>query len=51
MGETFDDVFFAEGYYELAVNEFWTVTPALLYSEDDDDDSAFYGIIRSTFQF
>ncbi|MEL7504896.1 MAG: iron uptake porin [Cyanobacteria bacterium J06554_6] len=51
VGETFDDVFFAEGYYELAVNEFWTVTPALLYSEDDDDDSAFYGIIRSTFQF
>ncbi|NEP18717.1 MAG: hypothetical protein F6J97_17760 [Leptolyngbya sp. SIO4C1] len=48
--EAFD--FVAEGYYEFALNEFITITPAILYAElDDDDDDAFYGVLRTTFRF
>ncbi|MEM9903843.1 MAG: iron uptake porin [Cyanobacteria bacterium P01_D01_bin.44] len=51
VGESSDDDFFIEGYYEFAVNEFMTFTPALLYSDPDDGDESFYGVLRTTFQF
>ncbi|MEO1592117.1 MAG: iron uptake porin, partial [Cyanobacteria bacterium J06632_22] len=43
-----------EGYYELDINEFLTITPALIYGDLDTaagDDSGFYGAIRTTFSF
>ena len=56
-----DEPFFIEGYYEVPVNEFLTITPALLYAEENDfngalngntaDDDSFYGVIRATFRF
>ena len=50
--EDFDDNEVAEAYYSVKINEFWTLTPAVLYGElDDDDDETFYGVIRSTFSF
>lgn len=50
--EDFDDNEVAEAYYSVAVNEYWTLTPAVLYGElDANDDDSIYGVIRSTFRF
>ncbi|MGD1953403.1 MAG: iron uptake porin [Leptolyngbyaceae cyanobacterium] len=50
--QDFDDNEVAEAYYSVQINEFWSLTPAVLYGElDDDDEDAFYGVIRSTFSF
>jgi len=51
-----DEPFFIEGFYEVAVNEYLTITPAVLYAEDndfngDDVDDSLYGVIRATFRF
>jgi len=46
--------FMVEGYYSIPVNQFLTITPALIYGDIDDnsaDEEAFYGAIRATFEF
>jgi hypothetical protein len=42
-----------EGYYEIPVNEFLTITPALIYGDlgTGGNDDNFYGAIRATFSF
>jgi hypothetical protein len=42
-----------EGYYEIPVSQFLTITPALIYGDLDTggDDDNFYGAIRATFSF
>jgi hypothetical protein len=42
-----------EGYYEIPVSQYLTVTPALIYGDLDTggDDDNFYGAIRATFKF
>jgi hypothetical protein len=48
------DPYMIEGYYEFPVNEFLTITPALIYGDPDTgavDDDNFYGAIRATFSF
>ena len=50
--EDFDDNEVLEGYYSAKINEFWTVTPAVVYGNlDGNDNDALYGVIRSTFSF
>ena len=56
-----DEPFYIEGYYEVSVNEYLTITPAVLYAEDnsfngslngnDSADDSLYGVIRATFRF
>ena len=50
-----EDPVLVEAYYEVNVNEFFTFTPAVIYSESDTDgggdDSAVYGALRATFNF
>ncbi|MEO0767874.1 MAG: iron uptake porin [Cyanobacteria bacterium J06649_4] len=48
------DPLLVEGYYNLAVNEFFTLTPAVIYADNDTDvgsDDNFYGAVRATFKF
>ncbi len=48
------DPYLIEGYYEIGLNEFLTITPALIYGDLDaggTDDTGFYGAIRTTFKF
>lgn len=48
-----------EGYFEMPVNPFLTITPALVYGEANlrndggtrTDDTSLYGVIRATFKF
>ncbi len=48
-----------EGYFEIPINPFLTITPALVYGEANlrndsgtrTDDTSFYGVIRATFTF
>ncbi|MEO0396346.1 MAG: iron uptake porin [Cyanobacteria bacterium P01_A01_bin.137] len=49
--EDFDDNEVAEAYYSMKINKYWSLTPAVIYGELDDNDDAFYGVIRSTFSF
>ncbi|MEL6230103.1 MAG: porin, partial [Cyanobacteria bacterium J06627_3] len=49
--EDFDDNEVAEAYYSMKINKYWSLTPAVIYGELDDEDDAFYGVIRSTFKF
>ncbi|NER82359.1 MAG: S-layer protein, partial [Leptolyngbya sp. SIO1D8] len=48
-----DDPYMIEGYYEVPVNQFLTITPAVIYGDLDTggDDDSFYGAIRATFSF
>ena len=52
-----DEPFYAEGFYNIEVNEFLTITPAILWAEensfetDDVDSSSVYGVLRATFRF
>ena len=51
-----DEPFFIEGYYEVPISEFLTITPAILYSEANtfegaNVDDSIYGVIRATFEF
>ena len=43
-----------EAYYEVAVNEFFTFTPAVIYTDSDgdvDESENVYGALRATFSF
>lgn len=48
-----DDPVIIEGYYEIGINEFMTITPAVIYGDLDTggDDDGIYGVIRTTFRF
>ncbi|NJO11980.1 MAG: S-layer protein, partial [Leptolyngbyaceae cyanobacterium SL_1_1] len=51
--------FLVEGYFEIPINPFLTITPALVYGEANlrndggtrTDDTSLYGVIRATFKF
>ncbi len=46
-----DDPYMIEGYYEVPVNKFLTITPALIYGDlDVADGDNFYGALRATFR-
>ena len=47
------DPFVVEAFYEIAVNEFFTFTPAVVYADNDtnDDGDNVYGALRATFNF
>lgn len=51
IGEDFEDNLAIEGYYNIEVNKFWSLTPAVLFSDPDEGDENFFGVIRSTFSF
>ncbi|MGB7485932.1 MAG: porin, partial [Phormidesmis sp.] len=43
-----------EAYYQIAVNEFFTFTPAVIYADNDTgvgEEDNFYGALRATFSF
>jgi hypothetical protein len=50
---------FIEGYYQIPVNEFLTITPAIMYGDAKlnnpggtrTEDTSFYGAIRAVFSF
>ncbi|MDJ0706805.1 MAG: iron uptake porin [Leptolyngbyaceae cyanobacterium MO_188.B28] len=52
-----DEPFFAEAYYEMELNEFLSITPAILYAEENTinsanvESSSVYGTIRAVFKF
>ncbi|MEM9946019.1 MAG: iron uptake porin [Cyanobacteria bacterium P01_D01_bin.36] len=49
-----DDPVLVEAYYDIQVNEFFSFTPAIIYTDNDtggDDNEAVYGAVRATFQF
>jgi hypothetical protein len=50
--------FLVEGYYELPINQFVTITPAIIYGDANlvdptgtNNDTTFYGALRATFRF
>lgn len=48
------DPLLVEAYYQIAVNEFFTFTPAVIYADTDGgtgNDSSLYGALRATFRF
>ncbi len=48
------DPLLVEAYYEIAVNEFFTFTPAVIYADNDgsgDNTENYYGALRATFKF
>ncbi|MEO1621620.1 MAG: iron uptake porin, partial [Cyanobacteria bacterium J06632_3] len=48
------DPLLVEAYYNLEVNEFFSLTPAVIYADNDTDfgsDDNFYGAVRATFSF
>ena len=48
------DPLLVEAYYQVAVNEFFTFTPAVIYADNDsdnDDSENVYGALRATFKF
>ncbi|MEL6350145.1 MAG: iron uptake porin [Cyanobacteria bacterium J06627_28] len=48
------DPVLVEAYYEVDVNEFFTFTPAVIYTDSNagtTDDTAIYGAVRATFKF
>ncbi len=48
------DPLLVEAYYQIAVNEFFTFTPAVIYADNDSgvgDDNNVYGALRATFKF
>ncbi len=43
-----------EAYYQIAVNEFFTFTPAVIYADNDTgvgEEDNFYGALRASFRF
>ena len=52
-----DEPFFAEAYYEMEVNEYLSITPAILYAEENTindsrvDSASVYGVVRAVFTF
>ena len=50
----FRDPILVEAYYQIGVNEFFTFTPAVIYTDndgDEDDNENVYGALRATFSF
>ena len=50
----FRDPLLVEAYYQVAVNEFFTFTPAVVYTDSDadtDETENVYGALRATFTF
>ena len=48
------DPLLVEAYYQVAVNEFFTFTPAVIYADNDgdgDESENVYGALRATFKF
>lgn len=48
------DPLLVEAYYKMNVNEFFTLTPAVIYADNDSglgDDNNFYGALRASFSF
>jgi hypothetical protein len=48
------DPLLVEAYYKIAVNEFFTFTPALVYTDNDSDvgtQDNLYGALRASFKF
>lgn len=48
------DPLLVEAYYQIAVNEFFTFTPAVIYADNDgsaDESENVYGALRATFTF
>ncbi len=48
------DPLLVEAYYKMSVNEFFTLTPAVIYADNDSgigDDTALYGALRATLKF
>ena len=55
---TEDEPFYIEGFYDIEVNDFLTITPAVLYADKnnlngdfDNTSSSVYGVIRASFRF
>jgi hypothetical protein len=50
-----ENPFMVEGYYEVPVNKFLTITPAVIYGDTGlagvTDQTAFWGALRATFRF
>jgi hypothetical protein len=50
-----DNPIYVEGYYDLPINEFFSITPAVIYGDNKltatTDDTVLYGVIRTTFRF
>jgi hypothetical protein len=49
-----DNPFLVEGYYNIPLNEFLTITPAVIYGNANNgttDQTTIYGAIRTTFRF
>ncbi|MEM7796665.1 MAG: iron uptake porin [Cyanobacteria bacterium P01_C01_bin.118] len=49
--QSFDETEVAEAYYSMKINEYWTLTPAVIYGEPNGADDSIYGAVRSTFSF
>ncbi|MFK8182125.1 MAG: carbohydrate porin, partial [Phormidesmis sp.] len=48
------DPLLVEAYYQVNVNEYLTLTPAIIYADNDSgvgEDDNFYGALRATFEF
>ncbi|MGF1460596.1 MAG: iron uptake porin, partial [Leptolyngbyaceae cyanobacterium] len=45
-----EDNYMIEGYWGVPVNQFLTITPAIIYGEFEDEDN-WYGALRATFKF
>ncbi len=48
------DPLLVEAYYKLNVNEYFSLTPAVIYADNDggtDQDDNFYGALRASFTF
>ncbi|MEO0541586.1 MAG: iron uptake porin, partial [Cyanobacteria bacterium P01_A01_bin.105] len=48
------DPYVIEGYYQVSLNDFLTITPAIIYGDLDTnvgDDNVFWGAIRTVFSF
>lgn len=48
------DPLLVEAYYKLNVNEYFSLTPAVIYADNDtgsDQDDNIYGALRATFKF
>ena len=48
------DPLLVEAYYQIAVNEFFTFTPSVIYADNDSgvgDQENLYGALRATFRF
>jgi Carbohydrate-selective porin, OprB family/S-layer homology domain len=48
------DPFIVEGYYDLKISKYLSITPAIIYGDPNNnvgDDDGIYGVVRTTFRF